>query len=120
MDLDLRKKENLHIVFWLVKDFSWLMGFKILGMSMALPTLLLAFWITWRSRTVASDFYHALAVTCWICGNTIWMAGEFYCKDCTRMIAMPAFIAGLACLAFYYIRNWIQNYMAKKSGSTGQ
>jgi len=38
----LKEKENLHVVFWLVKDFAWLMHFRELGMAMALPTIALS------------------------------------------------------------------------------
>jgi len=35
--------ENFHIVLWLVKDLSWCMLLKTLGIVMITPTLLLAF-----------------------------------------------------------------------------
>lgn len=113
LEASLRKKENLHIVFWLVKDFSWLMGasiavFKYIGIGMAPPTLLLSIWITWKSRENRADFYHNLAVTCWIAGNIIWMCGEFFCEDCTRPYAMPAFIAGFVCISWYYLSRYLQ------------
>jgi hypothetical protein len=76
----LRKKENFHIVLWLVKDFAWIMDFKILGLSMALPTVLLAIYLTWFSRKDKTEFAHNLAVMFWICANVIWMFGEFYSR----------------------------------------
>lgn len=103
MYLDIRKKENLHIVFWLIKDFAWIMTYKEVGLSMAIPTILLSIWLTIKSKNLRADFYHNLAVTCWIIGNSIWMFGEFYCDDCTRNYARPAFIVGLAIITFYYV-----------------
>lgn len=103
MTPDLRKKENLHIVFWLVKDFAWLMNLKWLGLGMAVPTILLSVWLTWKSRHNRADKFHNLAVSCWILGNSIWMWGEFYCDDCTRNFAMPAFIAGFVFIGYYYL-----------------
>ncbi len=33
-----RKIENLHIVFWLIKDMAWAMLWKPLGVFMIVPT----------------------------------------------------------------------------------
>jgi hypothetical protein len=99
----LRKKENFHIVLWLVKDFAWIMDYKILGLSMAIPTVLLAIYLTWHSRADKTEFAHNLAVMFWICANVIWMFGEFYLNDTTRSIAQPFFIAGMAVLGIHYI-----------------
>lgn len=99
---NLRKKENLHIVFWLVKDFAWLMNFKYLGLAMATPTVALSIWLTWKSFGNAADYFHNLAVTCWISANVIWMVGEFYFEDGTRNIALPFFITGFLFIGYYY------------------
>lgn len=112
MTTDLRRKENLHIVFWLVKDFAWLMEFRVLGMSMALPTFLLSCWLTWKSRENRSELFHNVAVTCWICGNIIWMSGEFFCKDCLRPYAQPAFFLGLMVIAWFYTTEWLNKKKA--------
>ena len=102
----LREKENLHVVFWLIKDFAWLMYFRELGMAMALPTILLSIWITWKSfRASVADFYHNLAISCWILGNAIWMTGEFYFNDEVRSVAMPFFGIGLVVIAYFY--SWV-------------
>jgi hypothetical protein len=37
-----RRMENLHIVFWLIKDISWCMIWKPLGILMIFPTLIIA------------------------------------------------------------------------------
>jgi hypothetical protein len=115
MDLDLRKKENLHIVFWLIKDFSWIMTFRELGLIMAVPTLTLSIWLTWKSRHSRADVFHNLAVTCWIVANIIWMFGEFYCEDCARPYARPAFVSGILLLGYYYLSNWIVERREKKT-----
>jgi hypothetical protein len=102
----LREKENLHVVFWLIKDFAWLMHFRELGMAMALPTFFLSIWITWKSfRASVADFYHNLAISCWILGNAIWMTGEFYFNDEIRGVAMPFFGIGLVVIAYFY--SWV-------------
>ena len=37
-----RKMENLHIIFWLIKDLSWCMVWKVLGVAMIAPTMIIA------------------------------------------------------------------------------
>ena len=41
-----RKMENQHILFWLIKDISWCMIWKTLGIIMVVPTLSIALLIT--------------------------------------------------------------------------
>lgn len=79
------------------------MDMKTLGMIMIFPTLFLAFYITYRFRTVPSELYHNLAVCAWILANTVWMIGEFFFDDTLRPYAIVFFLAGLAALAIYYI-----------------
>lgn len=104
MNSSLRAKENLHIVFWLLKDFAWISDYKILGLAMAVPTVLLSLLITWLSRSDRSELAHNLAISCWISANAIWMLGEFYFDDSKRHWALPFFIAGLCILALHYMR----------------
>ena len=37
-----RRMENMHIAFWLVKDISWCLIWKVLGIIMIVPTLTVA------------------------------------------------------------------------------
>jgi hypothetical protein len=46
---------------------------------------------------------HNLAVCFWITANSVWMTGEFYYDDGTRPYAIIFFIAGLLCVAYYYL-----------------
>lgn len=93
--------ENLHIILWLVKDTFWALFWKPGGLIMITPTVLVAFYILWRSRTNITDFFHNIAVALWICGNSLWMAGEFFAVD-FRPISVTLFCGGLAALLFYY------------------
>ena len=52
---------------------------------------------------VLSDYYHNLAITCWIVGNVIWMVGEFFFDDTIRYISVPFFVIGLMVLAWYHL-----------------
>ena len=98
----IRKFENLHIVCWLIKDTCWVLDLKILGIIMVLPTLFLAFFITYKFRKMVSEFYHNLSVCFWIMANTSWMVSEFYFDDSLRPLSTLFFIAGLLVLIIYY------------------
>ncbi|HEX8334958.1 MAG TPA: hypothetical protein VF622_20200, partial [Segetibacter sp.] len=50
-----RKMENLHIVFWLLKDISWCLIWKPLGILMVAPTLIIAIIISIRNRQYVSE-----------------------------------------------------------------
>jgi len=46
----LKRIENLHIIFWLVKDTCWMLELKWLGLAMMIPTVGLAVYFvvkTW-------------------------------------------------------------------------
>ena len=105
----LRKFENVHIVLWLIKDTCWIQDFKLAGMVMVVPTMGVALYITWLSRTVAREFAHNLAVCCWILANSIWMTGEFFFNDTTRPMATVFFVLGLAIIAGYYVKSWLRS-----------
>jgi hypothetical protein len=100
-----RIAENMHIVFWLVKDMSWALKFRMLGVAMFIPTLLLALLITWQTRNIRSELYHNLAVTCWIIANGFWMICEFYWEelDYLRYFTAIPFSIGLLFVAYYYV-----------------
>lgn len=100
---DIRKYENLHIVFWLIKDACWCLLLKPLGMIMIIPTLFVSIDLTWRSRHDICDFFHNIAVTFWICANVTWMIGEFFFVDHLRPFAMIFFALGLLVIGYYYL-----------------
>ncbi len=99
-----RKMENLHIVFWLIKDLSWAMLWKPLGIIMIIPTITAAIIISWQTRKIKSELLHNLAVVCWIVANGFWMLTEFYSKDENlRFYTIIPFSLGLAIIAYYYL-----------------
>ncbi len=101
--IKIRAYENFHIVLWLIKDMSWVMLCRPLGIAMILPTLLVAIHITWKSRREIAEVLHNGAICCWICANSIWMIGEFYFKDGLRQYAEIFFILGLGTIGIYYL-----------------
>jgi len=76
--LKYRKMENLHIVFWLLKDIAWCMIWRPLGMVMIFPTLIISIIIAYRTRELVSELTHNVAITFWITANAYWMTSEFF------------------------------------------
>lgn len=98
-----RSLENLHILFWLIKDMCWVTLSRPLGIIMIVPTILIAIFLTIKNRKDISELSHNLAVCCWICANSTWMIGEFYFDDGLRNYAKIFFILGLICVGVYYV-----------------
>lgn len=106
-----RTTENLHIVFWLIKDLCWCLVFKPLGIAMIFPTLIVAIYIAWQNRSIVSELYHNLAVIFWITANSYWMISEFFGFDEKEIIlgftgknlAIIPFGIGILLLFIYYI-----------------
>ncbi len=98
-----RKTENLHIVFWLLKDMSWAMLWKPVGLFMIFPTLTAALLITYQTRHIKSELLHNLAVDFWIVANAYWMLTEFYShNDTLRYYTIIPFSIGLVIIFYYY------------------
>lgn len=99
-----RKTENLHILFWLLKDISWAMLWKPVGIAMIVPTITVALLITWQTRKLKSELFHNLAIVFWITANAFWMIVEFMGKDdALRVYTIIPFSIGLICISYYYL-----------------
>ena len=99
-----RRIENLHIVFWLIKDLCWAMLWKPLGLIMIVPTVGAALLIIWQTRHIRAELLHNIAVVFWICANAYWMIAEFYSdNDDLRYYAAIPFSLGIITIAYYYI-----------------
>ena len=106
-----RRTENLHIVFWLLKDLCWVMLWKPLGLAMIVPTVGAALLITWQTRHIKSELLHNLAVVFWIFANAYWMITEFFfANDSLRYYAVIPFSCGIIVIFYYYagvlLRHW--------------
>jgi len=105
-----RKMENMHIVFWLLKDISWCMIWKVLGIAMIFPTLIISIIIAWRTRQLKAELAHNLAITFWISANSLWMISEFFGFDTIAVghyfegkhLALIPFLIGILILFYYY------------------
>lgn len=98
-----RKIENLHILFWLMKDISWALLWKPIGIAMLAPTLTVAIVITWQTRHLKAELYHNLAIVFWICANGFWMIVEFFDRDDLRTWTAIPFSIGLVFILTYYL-----------------
>ena len=106
-----RKMENMHIVFWLLKDISWCMIWKVLGLMMIAPTLIISLVIAWRTRQFKSELAHNLAISFWISANSLWMISEFFGFDTMdvwqgfegKHLALIPFAIGIFILLYYYL-----------------
>ena len=106
-----RRMENMHIVFWLLKDISWCMIWRELGIAMFIPTLTVAIMIAWRTRSIRAELAHNLAIAFWITANGYWMISEFFGFDemlvwrefTGKHMALIPFFTGALILLYYYI-----------------
>lgn len=115
---DIREYENFHIVLWLLKDVCWVSGYTIMGTIMIVPTVSMALYIAWATRFSKVDFYHNMAVVCWITANSIWMLGEMYFDETplqeyyeySRYAAFTLFIIGIGFVCWYHLqKRFIKN-----------
>ena len=113
-----RRLENLHILFWLIKDACWALNLRTPGMIMIFPTMIAALVITWQTRKIISELLHNLAVLFWITANCTWMIGEFYGLDEGRFglrnLALIPFGIGLSILLSFYILYYTQRNFREK------
>lgn len=106
-----RKMENLHIVFWILKDISWCLFWKPLGIMMIIPTLVISIVIAYRTRKMVSELCHNIAISVWILANSYWMVSEFLGFDehivtasiTYKHLAIIPFVIGVISLAYYYL-----------------
>ncbi len=105
----IRQYENLHIVFWLMKDTCWMLELKTLGGIMVIPTLLLCMWIISKTRTTI-EVYINLAILFWICANSYWMLTEFFGNVHYKFYAAIPFGLGFLFALIYGVKYYQLNY----------
>lgn len=90
--------EIIHIPLWLIKDLCWLFVWDVLGIIIAIPTIVVALIIVLISTEDKSKFYPNLSILFWITANSLWMIAEFYNLNIKHYAAIP-FSLGL--LSFF-------------------
>lgn len=97
----IRRFENLHILLWLIKDTSWMMEWRILGITMMFPTVLIAILI--MLKTIKEpEFFINLAIFFWISANSYWMCCEFFGHAEYKNYAAIPFVMGLLSTGYFY------------------
>lgn len=101
----IRKFENLHILFWLIKDTSWMMEWRVLGMTLMLPTICIAVLISLKTLK-EKEFYINLAICFWIIANSYWMCCEFLGHIELKNYAAIPFVFGFIATGFFYFKKY--------------
>lgn len=109
----IKKYENLHIVFWLIKDSCWMLEFKWLGILMVIPTLSIAGIIVYITHKTVDVFLN-LAILFWICANSFWMFIEFFTSGELKYWASIPFALGFIFVGIYYYKTLISKTSANK------
>jgi hypothetical protein len=100
--VDLKKWENLHICFWLVKDTCWMLEWKYLGVMMIIPTVSITIY-TLKKSMGDRQFYLNLGIFFWILANSFWMCTEFFELTQYKIFTLIPFCLGFfATTVFFY------------------
>lgn len=99
----IERHENLHIVFWLIKDSCWMLELKWLGIIMVIPTIVIAIIIVYVTRKTV-DRYLNLAILFWICANSFWMYIEFFTTGEYKLISVLPFALGFIFVGIFYYK----------------
>jgi hypothetical protein len=99
---DARWIEHLHLLLWLVKDFTRHHALPIVGLLAAVPTLLLSMKVTWDSRKSMKDAFHNASACAWACANVTWMVRSLFFHDYSHVHAKVFFWLGAVVLSTYY------------------
>jgi len=85
-----------------------MMQWKILGITMIVPTVSVALIIAVKSlREKNDEFWINLAVLFWIGGNSFWMLCEFFNHEEIKNYAGIPFIIGMLSVAYFYKKNYL-------------
>ena len=95
--------ENMHIPLWLLKDTCWMMEWRLLGVLMIIPTVLMALYILFKSKGY-NEFYINLAICFWIAANSYWMCSEFFGFVEYKDFAGIPFVLGMIAVSVYYLK----------------
>lgn len=97
--------DQSHIALWLIKDSCWMWHLKPVASAMVLPTIGVAVWLAWLTRTHWRAFWPNMAVACWITANSLWMLHEFFAPKAGGLTLIPLatgfFALGLIIMGVY-------------------
>ena len=87
--------------FWLLKDVFWLLKWKILAMSMAIPTVILTIYLLVKTKRLIST---NTIFSSWVMTNVFWMLHELY--GTPLGLAKIFIVTGITTLVLYVIKNY--------------
>ena len=102
----IKRYENLHIVFWLIKDSCWMFELKELGIAMVIPTVAIAGLIVYATKNTIDVFLN-LAILFWICANSFWMYIEFFNEGRYKQLATFPFALGFIFVGIFYYKTLV-------------
>ena len=79
-----RQYENLHMLFWIIKDLSWSSEHLQAWGICLIPTILISADLIYLSATSTSspdytaDLVHFIVTFIWVIGNSVWAFGDFF------------------------------------------
>lgn len=100
-----KQQENMHILFWLIKDSCWMLEIKWLGALMVVPTLGIAAWIIYVTRKLP-EVYINVAIFFWITANSYWMIMEVFFDNAHRYLAAIPFALGFIFVGLFYLKGY--------------
>ncbi len=95
--------ETSHIPLWLIKDLCWLLSYRLLGVAVAIPTIIVAILIAIVTRKDKDKFLLNVAIAFWILANANWMIAEFYDFD-TRSYSIYPFLTGILIFVVFLVQ----------------
>lgn len=69
------KIDFIHFTFWLLKDISWFLNFKLVASFLAIPTILITIYVIYKSDNIIST---STIFSCWVMMNILWMFHELH------------------------------------------
>jgi len=91
-----------------------MLQWKISGIIMIVPTVSVALMITYKTWKEKDDeFWINLAISFWILANSYWMICEFATHEELKYYAGIPFVAGMICVAYFYIKQFVNSKQDK-------
>ncbi|MDX2191390.1 MAG: hypothetical protein SFY32_16170 [Bacteroidota bacterium] len=97
----LRSLENIHIPLWILKDICWFNQWKVAGIIISIPTLVVSIILCVFTKNHKLVFLPNLAVLFWLLANISWMYFEFFKID-FLWVPITFFVIGLCTMTVYY------------------
>ncbi len=92
--------ESIHFPMWILKDLAWMLGFGVMSLSLAIPTIIISvLLIKWSAKFF--EKMENIAILCWLTANTLWMSHEQFDVQ-TKELAVIMFSFGII-ISFSYL-----------------